>query len=254
MNKYLTPGLVSVTLRQCTKAQIIDLMLQSGLRSVEWGGDIHIPHGDLSAAKEAAGLCRENGIEISAYGSYYRLATSADFSPVLDCALAMGAPMIRIWAGEKGSRPAGPEYLQKVRDHACALCDTVKPHGIKLSLEYHGGTLTDTLESTLALLQSTPDTLLSHWQPPVGSQKEENLQALSALQKINRLGNLHCFAWEAADEKVIHHSLAYGTDDWQAYLSAINTPCHVSLEFVKENSGQQLLADARTLHEILNMI
>jgi hypothetical protein len=49
-------GLVSVTFRQLSAEEIIKLVVCAGLEGIEWGGDIHVPHGDLkrsSASKNA---------------------------------------------------------------------------------------------------------------------------------------------------------------------------------------------------------
>ena len=46
-------GIISVTFRPKTRAEIVELSKEAGLESIIWGGDIHVPHGDLSAAKEA---------------------------------------------------------------------------------------------------------------------------------------------------------------------------------------------------------
>jgi hypothetical protein len=40
-------GLVSITFRQLSPPAIIDLVRQAGLEGIEWGGDVHVPHGDL---------------------------------------------------------------------------------------------------------------------------------------------------------------------------------------------------------------
>ena len=66
-------GLVSISFRDLSVEQIIDLCKKNGLKSVEWGGDIHVPHGDTERAKRVYELCENNGISVAAYGSYYRV-------------------------------------------------------------------------------------------------------------------------------------------------------------------------------------
>ena len=46
----LQPGLCSVTFRRCSAAEIVELATRAGLRCIEWGGDVHVPHGDLRTA------------------------------------------------------------------------------------------------------------------------------------------------------------------------------------------------------------
>ena len=101
------PGLVSITFRKLSPAEIVALVRKAGLRGIEWGGDIHVPHGDIGRAREARALTEEAGLAVAAYGSYYRAGWSETnglpFKRVLDSAVELGAPTIRVWAGGKGS-------------------------------------------------------------------------------------------------------------------------------------------------------
>ena len=45
-------GLTSVTFRKLDPLQVIQLTKSAGLQSIEWGGDIHVPAGDLDNAKK----------------------------------------------------------------------------------------------------------------------------------------------------------------------------------------------------------
>ena len=45
MKNKLIPGLVSVTFRQLSPEDIIDITYASGLKAVEWGSDVHLPAG-----------------------------------------------------------------------------------------------------------------------------------------------------------------------------------------------------------------
>ena len=94
-------GLVSITFRNKTPREIVALMKRAGLSQVEWGGDVHVKPGAESAA-EVRRMTEGEGLRTSAYGSYYRLEENA-FGPWLDEAEALGAPVIRVWAGRKGS-------------------------------------------------------------------------------------------------------------------------------------------------------
>ena len=58
-------------------------------------------------AREVRGLTEAAGLTVAAYGSYYKAghseAAGLPFPQVLDTALALGAPVIRVWAGPAGS-------------------------------------------------------------------------------------------------------------------------------------------------------
>jgi len=39
-------GLVSISFRDLFPKQIVDMVAEVGLDAIEWGGDVHVPHGD----------------------------------------------------------------------------------------------------------------------------------------------------------------------------------------------------------------
>ena len=45
-------GLVSVTFRELASREIVALVANAGLDGIEWGGDVHVPHGELSTARQ----------------------------------------------------------------------------------------------------------------------------------------------------------------------------------------------------------
>ncbi len=108
----LHAGLVSVTFRQLEPDHIVALAREARLASIEWGGDVHAPPGDERRARELGKMTREAGLQVSAYGSYYRLRDEveedAPFEAVLASALALGAPRIRVWPDGSGPTPPIP--------------------------------------------------------------------------------------------------------------------------------------------------
>ena len=88
----LKSGLVSVSFRQKTPEEIIALVEQCGLDGIEWGGDVHVTPGDTENAGRIGDLTRQAGLEVLAYGSYFRPGEqrAAAFAPVLASAKALG--------------------------------------------------------------------------------------------------------------------------------------------------------------------
>ena len=206
-------SVASVTFRSHTVEQIVSLALQAGLDAIEWGGDVHVQPGDLPAAQRAFSCCSNAGIEISAYGSYYRAESS--FFPVLETAVQLKTRIIRVWAGKVGSRQCSPEQRSATEEalrQAVLLADDA---GCTVATEYHANTLTDTLESTMELLNAVPG-LRTFWQPPVGLPFEKNIQALHSLQ--GRIENLHVYhrTGEGACRP-----LKEGAGNWISYLKTV---------------------------------
>ena len=241
-------GLLSVTLRELTPERVAAVAAGAGLTEVEWGGDIHVPHGDLSAAARVAALSARMGLTVSAYGSYYRLGHSDDAEAVVATAARLGAPVIRVWAGRQGSAAADAAYRARVRDDALRLADLAG--GIGLVLEYHRDTLTDTRASTAALLEELrPAGVRSLWQPQPERSVGENTADLRAL--LPDLANLHVFAWNPDRSRL---PLAAHRRRWVVWLAvAAEAPGdrYAGLEFVPGDDPAQVLTDAATLHAVL---
>ncbi len=239
---------------------IVELCSKAGLQGVEWGGDVHCPHGDVPAARRAASLCRDAGLEVCSYGSYYKLGASENaglpFAKVLESALALEAPRIRVWAGVKGSAGTDAAGREAVAEDLRRVVAMAGAEGVAISLEYHVETLTDDPKSSLALLASAPGALCQ-WQPIQGLSPEAKTASLKALAGP-RLANLHVFEWgyDSSTRKIFKNPLSDGAELWREWLamaaSEENPNCRWALlEFVRDDAREQLLADAATLLEIL---
>ena len=141
----ITPGLLSVTFRKLTPLEIVGLVRTAGLQVIEWGGDIHVPPGDAATAREVRRITEDAGLAVAAYGSYYRLCVGdgPDFSAVLESAVALGAPEIRVWAGNKGTFESDEAHFQTVVAESLRLADFAQKAGIVIAFEFHGGTIND---------------------------------------------------------------------------------------------------------------
>ena len=259
MDHPLLPGILSITFRQLSWEQIVDLTAKAGLGGIEWGGDIHIPSGDIQRAEAAKRRCADEAILISAYGSYYRLGNSPEgFAAVLDTALALGAETIRVWAGAIGSNAAPASVRQSIADDLHRCCDLAAKYNLKIATEFHGGTLTDDIASCLNLLQSAnASNARTFWQPPT---EMDFAPAISTLRRLGPLlSNVHVFHWWPTS--ATRQPLSAGQDRWLEYLRVVaaqsradGIPRFASLEFVKNDDVEQLIADAKTLLELLSII
>lgn len=244
-------GLVSITFRQLSPAQIVDLVSRAGLDGIEWGGDIHVPHGDLEAAREVLSLTRNAGLEVAAYGSYYRAGESEGLAwdKVLSTAVGLGAPVIRVWAGKRGSADADEEYRRRVEDDLKRICELAAAQSTLVALEFHGGTLTDNGDSARTLLEAVDrPNLQSLWQPSTGRAMETRLNELSTI--LPWLSNLHVFQWRATANGRERLALDEGAGEWSKYFDVIKAQVgerYALLEFVRDDDPGQFLRDAATL-------
>jgi 3-dehydroshikimate dehydratase len=245
-------GLVSVTFRKYKPAEIVRLAGKTGLQGIEWGGDFHVPPGDIVKAREALNITLEAGLEVAAYGSYYRVGCQAngldDFKKVLQSAVELNSPTIRVWAGNKASVDADEYWWDKVVKESRAIAEMSGRVGITISYEYHKNTLTDTNETAIRLLEDVHhDNIYSYWQPPVGLSVQKRVEGLKMLG--SRLSNFHVFYWEGS----LRRPLQEGKEQWLEYLNTIpegKVP-YAMLEFVMDDDEQQFFEDAEALKQIV---
>ena len=249
----INTGLVSITFRKLSPGEIIALAAKAGLGGIEWGGDIHVPHGNAKLAREVGRMTADAGLKVAAYGSYYHVGCEEQegmpFEKVLDSACELKAPTIRVWAGNRGSREADESWWKKVTDETCRISDIAKGSEITVSFEFHGNTLTDTGESAVRLMKSVAvGNIASYWQPPVGLGFEQQLEGLNMI--LPWLGNVHAFYWNTHERQ----PLAEGAGVWRKYMDIIKTVkgdrfCMV--EFVMNDDPVQFMEDAKALKQII---
>ena len=248
----ISPGLVSVTFRALSPAEIVGLVRQAGLRGIEWGGDIHVPHGHLARAREVKAMTRQAGLSVAAYGSYYRAAKSeADglrFERVLETAVELGAPLIRVWAGPAASADSSDALRAEVAADLRRIAGLAAAARVGISLEFHGGTLTDTGDSACRLLSDVNHpNLRTYWQPPLGVETNQNLHDLRRL--LPWLTHVHVYHWRSVTP-IEKRPLEEGADRWRQFLDlALTVPGdrYALLEFVEGDAPENFLRDAATL-------
>ena len=244
-------GLVSVTFRKLKPREVVDLVAKAKLAGIEWGGDIHVPHGDKARAQEAAKMTKDAGLKVAAYGSYYYagLGGSPSFDEVLDSALELGAPLIRIWAGKKSPAEATAADRKKVVDDSIRIAEIAAKRKVALAFEFHNNTLTETTESAVQLLKEIGSAnVRSYWQPHSKDALAGNLLSLDTV--LPWLAHVHCYQWDAN----VRQPLEQGESEWKQYLTRIRKAAgnrYVMIEFVKDDSPEAFLRDAATLRKWL---
>ena len=269
----IKPGICSVTLSKLSVEAIIELALQAELEGIEWWGEDHVPHGNNVTAQRVGYLTKAAGLEVSSYGSYYRVGVSEDeglnFKSILDTAFNIGAPTIRVWAGNRDTPDVNAAFIKKVVDDTMRIADMSAEKGISITFEYHGGSLTDRNETSVAFAAQVqhPNVYFS-WQSPHGYSCDHCLTGLKGL--LDRLNTIHVYHWTIGSyenntvnetvralkypEDFFRHPLAEGIDRWEKYFELIKQTGHnhfALLEFVKGDSTQQVFEDSKTLRKLI---
>ena len=243
-------GIVSVTFRTLSVDELIDVCKNVEIESIEWGGDVHVPPNNIENAKLVCEKSKQAGISIASYGSYYRIGEDMDFQPILETAIALDTNNIRVWAGTKNAEDADDTYYEKCVKDAQNICDMASMHEIDVSFEYHGGTLTNTLQSTVKLLELIDkENVFTYWQPlVVGDQRASracHVDDIKTLMDLKKLKNVHIYHWVDDKRKL----LSEGREFILAYSKFLDCD-NLLVEFVKDDEINNFIDDVKTLREI----
>ena len=239
-----TSGIVSISFRSYSPAQILSAAAASGLACIEWGGDIHAPRDDAIRLEQLAIA----PLPCCSYGTYFRLGITPleELPDYIRAAKKLGTNHLRIWAGRKTASQYTPEERKQFLDQCAAAASLAKAHGAILSLECHRRSYTETKEWALELMQYVDSPhFRMYWQPNPDISHEENLAYIRLLRKY--ITHVHVFHW-VGDQRL---PLREGIPIWRRYLDALGGRHHLLLEFMPDDRLESLKAEADALHELI---
>ena len=239
-------GLVSISFRKHTPEEIVAHAVSAGLSAIEWGGDVHVPHGDVAVARRVRALSEDAGLCMPEYGSYYKIGVSdrALFLDVLRSADALGVSKIRIWGGDRASDGYSTEAYRAAVDEARTLVREAR--GYSLVLECHPNSLTDEYHTAERFLTDVgEDGLRMLWQPNQYRPLAYNLDAIRAL--LPYIEGVHTFSWE----RELRYPLLHHRDAWREYTGLLGKDLPYMLEFMHDDKIESLCETADALRAIL---
>ncbi len=137
-------GFTSTTFRPIKdKQKIVDLAVSAGVDVIEWGGDIHVK--TVSDAVIAKQMCDKANIEISSYGSYYRVGSNKKeyWAEICKIASTLGAKYIRVWLGTCSSKKVDDNLFKIMLEDLRHMCDKASEYGLVVCPECHNNTSND---------------------------------------------------------------------------------------------------------------
>lgn len=247
-------GLCSVTFRELEVDDLLAIAQGNSLHTIEWGADKHVRPDDPAHAVRVRKKCKTAGLTEVSYGSYYRaghLENEFSFDQILLAAQALGANMIRVWAGKKGSAAFSDEDFDRLVDDLKACSQKAADVSLRIILEYHRNTYTDTPETARKLMEACDEpNLFIGWQPDVGGSMEHHKHAIETIAPW--VDTIHVFQW---DDKAKRYPLEDGLEAWQQYVEWLRSAGYKRerylLEFVKDDDMVQFARDVSTLRDIV---
>lgn len=239
--------MTSLTFRAKSIEETFESAKRAGVECIEWGvSDGHA--GNCENAEKIKRLSKEYGIGICSLGAYSNLENADDCMKDVEIAKALGAPAIRVWAGEKSPADCDGEYFDILTRNARKMADEAKKYGIVISFEYHNTTLTETAESAINFIKAIDrENVKTHWQP-TGASVEENKASLKAVSPYLS-GIFHVQNYKDGEGyfliKDIKDRVKAMFEDYK------DTDFCILVEFTKDSAEENLISDINALKEVL---
>lgn len=241
-------GLASISFRGYDVETVLKRTKEAGLSCIEWGSDVHAPKDDIENLNKIVLLQKKYGIACSSYGTYFRLGETpiAELEGYIKAATILGTDILRLWCGGKDSQ----EYSSAERDYLFGECikaaEVAERNGVKLCMECHNGTFTNTKESALELMHAVnSDCFRMYWQPNQFRTEEENLRYAETLADYTE--HIHVFNWNG-DKRF---PLKSGIDIWKKYLKKFSGQKILLLEFMPDDNIDSLPTETEVLRKII---
>ena len=146
-------GVASVTFRNKSVEEVVEICKKNQVDHIEWGSDVHIK--TKADAQKARKLCDEANIKICSYGSYYRVGSknAEEWLALCENASIMGAQSVRVWLGEKDSEKTSNEEYGNIIEDCRMLCDAAKKYNLTVSPECHDNTFNNNTDAILKFIK-----------------------------------------------------------------------------------------------------
>ncbi len=244
-----TLGLVSVSFRKNSPAEILAEMKKADLCCIEWGSDIHAPCTDEGRLRELAALQKEHGIYCCSYGTYFRLGVTPieELTAYIRAAKLLGTDILRLWCGAQDSEDYTAAQKEALFADCRAAAAIAQEAGVTLCMECHNKTYTNRKEAALELMEAVASPRFRmYWQPNQFRSDEENIAAARLLAPFTT--HLHVFNWKEKEK----FPLADGIALWREYLAAFKGAHTLLLEFMPKGGLSELCEESAALHSIIS--
>ena len=254
-------GLVSVSFRKLSVEEIIKLAYENELEYIEWGSQPHVPMGDVKLARRVKRLMHAKGLKCASYGSYYGVTYKdgqhrpLPFKRVCKTAKALGASVVRIWAGWPGCGDIDEKTEARAVLHTREISDIAKKYGLTLAFECHWGTITEDYERAISFLKKIGrENVKMYWQANPQKTKEYDNSSIPAL--LPYITNVHVCNHRFVNGEFIKKPIADDYDEWLNYAKQLH--CDENriflLEFMPDGEPTSLPTESETLKKLAHEV
>lgn len=246
-NKKYNLGLVSISFRQHTPMEIATAANKAGITHIEWGSDVHAPCTDSKKLDEIVALQKEYNLTCSSYGTYFRLGETPfeELPSYIAAAKHLGTNILRLWCETKN----GSEMTRTERENLVNECQKAaklaEKQEVILCMECHQNTFTENPDDAVFLMNevNSPNFRM-YWQPFQQQTFDWNIESAKKIAPYAE--HLHVFNWKGTER----FPLSEAVNEWQAYLNHFPAPRTLLLEFMPNDTLDELETESKALKTI----
>ncbi len=238
-------GVASVTFRNKSVSQVVEIAKNAGVEYIEWGADVHIR--TLEDAKKAKELCDNNNIKICSYGSYYRAGSQnyEEWRSLCEKASVMGAASVRIWLGDKDSEKTTEEEYWVILDDLKNICVIAKEYNLLVCPECHDNTFNN---NTDAFLKIKSDLAADNFKTYFQSRYFRYDYDIDRIERtIEYIENVHISYRDLEKEQRFRKKDKKYLDKLLCKLLQMNFSGIILVEFTKGSKESNFIKDIRKL-------
>lgn len=249
-------GVTTVTFRKLPFGEVLKLLRRTDIDGVEWGVCAeHFSVEDKAALCAIKEFCAEQQLEVFSLATYCDLSNAEEFAGLVAAAEAIGAPVMRVWAGKTCRSGISDGEYAAICARARELCGCAKEKNVRIGLEFHPNTLTNTAAEAIEFLKDVAsDNLYLYWQPNEYLTHEENLNELKMVLPY-LCGNIHVHNYHV-EERAFYPlcDMQSQLTDYVRILQQTGREYHLIIEFVRDHRPEHFVQDALFLRELVKGI
>lgn len=162
-------GVCTISARTRPLEWVVDVCGGLAVDGIEvWGKD-HVGDGSAERCRELASATAAEGLSVPVYGSYLRAGGEGfgeRMATELEIADRLGADLLRVWAGDREYGDCDGTHWDRVVDDLRRLGTAARNRGLAVTVERHGGTVTDETEGAVELIEAVDSPAVGlNWQP-----------------------------------------------------------------------------------------
>ena len=232
-------GLCTISNGEAQIETVIDAAAAAGYDGVEvWGKEPHVGDKTREECESVADAARDAALDVAVYGSYLR-AGADDFEAAMETELSaaehLGAGLVRVWAGEQEYGDHEADHWDDTVADLATLADEASDRGLGVTVEKHGGTLTNRTEGARRLVEAVDRANLGlNYQPMFSFTAAEIAAEIEELAPLSNNVHVQAVPERNGEERCLLEDAFFDVERLVSTFAARGFDGYVNVEFVTD--------------------